>query len=287
METEWTALVSAVELAANLGDRDVVVVDCRASLADPGQGRRDWLSAHIPGARHARLEDELSGPAAAAAGRHPLPASGALCAHLGAWGIMPSTQVVAYDAADGAMAAARLWWLLRSLGHRRAAVLDGGLAAWRDAGLPLQEGEESWQPALYADPGYLPGEWLDSDELRARLDHTGHCLVDARAAERFRGEVEPIDPVAGHIPGARNRPYTANLQDSGLFKPASQLREEWEELIAPNRPADVLLMCGSGVTACHHRLAMAHAGLEGARVYAPSWSGWISDPARPVATGQA
>lgn len=285
METMWTTLVPAGELAAALGTPDVVVVDCRASLADAGEGRRAWLSGHIPGAVHAGLEDGLSGPPAPGAGRHPLPASAALCSSLGRWGIAPTTQVVAYDAGDGAMAAARLWWLLRLLGHLRVAVLDGGLGAWCHAGLPLQEGAVAPEPTHYPDPGYLPREWIDSVELAERLRAGDACLVDARAAERFRGEVEPIDAVAGHVPGARNRPYATNLQRNGLFKPASQLREEWEELIAPHRPGDVVLMCGSGVTACHHRLAMAHAGLEGARVYAPSWSGWISDPARPVVTG--
>lgn len=285
METEWNTLVSTAELAAALGDPGLVVLDCRAALSDPGEGRRAWLSGHVPGALHADLEHDLSGTGALAAGRHPLPRSADLSARLGAWGITPMTQVVAYDAGDGAMAASRLWWLLRLLGHQRVAVLDGGLAAWRHAGLPLQEGKVERPPASYPDPGYVSGEWIDSDALDGRLEAGALCLVDARAPERFRGEVEPIDPVAGHVPGALNRPYTANLQPNGLFKPASQLREEWEELIAPHRPGDVVVMCGSGVTACHHRLAMAHAGLEGGRVYAPSWSGWITDPGRPVATG--
>jgi thiosulfate/3-mercaptopyruvate sulfurtransferase len=282
---EWTTLVTANELAGAIGAAGLVVVDCRFSLADKAQGRREWLQSHVPGAVHADLERDLSAAPAPGLGRHPLPRSRDLCASLGRWGIAPNSQVVAYDAEDGSMAASRLWWLLRLLGHRRLAVLDGGLRAWRDAELPLQAGEVDTIPADYPDPGYRADELIDAATLRARLESAAVCLVDARAAPRFRGEHEPIDAVAGHIPGARNRPYSENLSEGGRFKPPARLGEEWRRLIAPHPPSGVVLMCGSGVTACHHRLAMAHAGLEGARLFAPSWSGWIDDPAHPVATG--
>lgn len=284
MTSGWSTLVQAEELAARLGSADLAVVDCRHSLADPGAGVRDYRGGHVPGAVHADMDRDLSGIAAAGsgAGRHPWPDAAALCRRLGAWGVSPRHQVVAYDAGDGAFAA-RLWFLLHALGHRRAAVLDGGWARWTALGLP---GESSIRVPVAADypaTDFDAARLLDAARVQAHLQRGG-LLLDARAGERFRGEVEPIDRVAGHVPGATSRPYAENLAD-GRFKPAERLRAEFERVLRGRTPADVAAMCGSGVTACHHLLAMTHAGLPGGRLYTGSWSGWIEDPARPVATG--
>ena len=191
--------------------------------------------------------------------------------------------MVAYDAGDGAMAAARFWWLLRLLGHRRVAVLDGGFARWRGLGLPLETDPPVSRRGAY-EGEFDSAQVVTTDEVLSRLPTAPGWLLDARAAERFRGEVEPLDPVAGHVPGALNRPYADNLAQ-GLFRAPEALRADFERLLQGRAPAEVVLSCGSGVTACHNLLAMEHAGLHGARVYAPSWSGWVSEPARPVATG--
>ena len=277
----WTTLVQAAALADALGRDDLVVVDCRASLGDPGAGERAWREGHIPGAVHADLERDLSDMRREGEGRHPWPSAGAFTARLAAWGISPETQVVAYDAADGAFAA-RLWFLLRALGHARVAVLDGGLARWQALGLPVDDRVPQPVPASYAG-AFDRSRLLDADQVQARLD-AGDVLLDARGAPRFRGEVEPIDRVAGHVPGARNRPYPDNLVD-GRFKPADQLEREFRAAIGGREPGQVIAMCGSGVTACHLLLAMEHAGLPGGKLFTGSWSGWISDPGRPVAKG--
>jgi thiosulfate/3-mercaptopyruvate sulfurtransferase len=216
-----------------------------------------------------------------------MPEAGDFVALLARLGIGPEHQVVVYDNADGAMAAARFWWLLRLLGHRRVAVLDGGFARWALLGLPvttevapIEAAASSFAPEF--DGGAVAGD----EEVEARLSDAPGWLIDARAPERFRGEVEPLDRVAGHIPGARNRPYQANLSE-GRFRPAEQLRGEFEALLGGRAPSEVVLNCGSGVTACQNLLAMEHAGLHGARVYAGSWSGWISDPSRPIETGES
>lgn len=282
--TGWTTLVSIDALAARPHDPDLRIFDCRFALADPAAGEAAWRTAHIPGARYAHLDRDLSGPHAPGAGRHPWPSAEAFAAWLGREGITPVTQVVAYDAGDGAFAA-RLWWLLRSVGHRAVAVLDGGFAAWTAAGLPT----DADTPEVVVAPPYpgtfASGRLLDAITTAQRVA-AGDLLIDARGAERFRGEVEPIDRVAGHVPGARNRPYPANLRD-GRFKPAAELAAEFAALLEGRAPSSVVAMCGSGVTACHHLLAMAHAGLDGAALFTGSWSGWIEDPARPVATGDA
>ena len=279
----WTTLVQAEALAAALGEPGVAVFDCRFSLADPAAGERDHRVAHVPGARYAHLDRDLSGPGGRGRGRHPWPDAAAFVARLSAWGVAPDTQVVAYDAGDGAFAA-RLWCLLRLLGHEAVAVLDGGWARWTALGLAVDAAIPAPAPARY-EATFEAARVLDADATQRHLD-AGGLLVDARAPERFRGEVEPIDPVAGHVPGAVNRPYAANLSD-GRFKPAAQLRAEFDALLGGREAGDVAAMCGSGVTACHHLLAMAHAGLPGAKLFAGSWSGWSSDPSRPVATGDA
>lgn len=286
--TDGSTLVSVADLAASLDDPALRLFDCRASLADTGAGEAAWRAGHLPGAQHAHLEHDLSGPHAPGAGRHPWPQADGFAAWLGRAGVTPASRVVAYDAGDGAFAA-RLWWLLRSFGHARVAVLDGGLAAWTAAGLPL----DAAVPAIdhVTDPvapypGRFAGErLLDAAAVAARVA-AGDLLIDARGGERFRGEVEPIDRVAGHVPGARSRPYPANLRD-GRFRPAAELAAEFDALLAGRAPSAAIAMCGSGVTACHHLLAMAHAGRDGAALFTGSWSGWIEDPARPVATGDA
>ncbi len=281
MNEGWQTLVQADELQPRLGDADVVVVDCRFSLADTTAGETAYRTAHLPGARYAHLDRDLSGPHTPGAGRHPWPRAAAFTTTLGAWGISPDSQVVAYDGGDGAHAA-RLWCLLRALGHRKVAVLDGSWQRWIDEARPVDALEPSMDPVIYPSD-FDESLLLDPGRVQAHLD-AGGLLLDARAAERFRGEVELIDPIAGHVPGAVNRAYASNL-DAGRFKPAAELRSEFEMLLGGRPPSDVVAMCGSGVTACHHLLAMVHAGLPGARLFTGSWSGWIEDPARPIATG--
>ncbi|WP_202839199.1 sulfurtransferase [Luteimonas saliphila] len=279
----WNILVSAEALAAAQPAPDLVVLDCRASLADPAAGERDYRAGHVPGALHADLERDLSGPRRPGQGRHPWPEPGTFNTRLADWGISPASRVVAYDAGDGAFAA-RLWCLLRMLGHEAVAVLDGGWPQWVAAGLPVETAVPTPRRGSCR-AGFDHSRLLDADGTRRHLE-VGGLLLDARAPERFRGEVEPIDPVAGHVPGAINRPYTANLAD-GRFKPSAQLRAEFDALLEGRAAGEVVAMCGSGVTACHHLLAMEHAGLPGAKLFTGSWSGWIEDRSHPVATGDA
>jgi thiosulfate/3-mercaptopyruvate sulfurtransferase len=283
----WTTLVQAEALAARLGDGGalaggLVIADCRVSLADRSAGPRLYAESHIPGAIRVELETDLSDHRKTGAGRHPWPDASDFVARLGAWGIARDTQVVAYDDGDGAFAA-RLWFMLRALGHERVAVLDGGWARWTQLGLPVDARVPRPAPVDYAAGGFDAVRLLDAVAVQQRLD-AGDLLLDARAAPRFRGDVEPLDRVAGHVPGARNRPYADNLAD-GRFKSPEALRREFEAALEGRDPARLVAMCGSGVTACHHLLAMEHAGLRGAKLFTGSWSGWISDPSRPVATG--
>jgi thiosulfate/3-mercaptopyruvate sulfurtransferase len=228
------------------------------------------------------MERDLSGPHRDGAGRHPWPGAANFTARLGGWGITCGQQVVAYDAGDGAFAA-RLWFLLRALGHERVAVLDGGWARWQALGLPVETARASPVPTRY-EADFDAARLLDADAVQDHVS-AGGLLVDARAGERFRGEVEPIDAKAGHVPGAVNRPYADNLE-RGRCKPAGRLAQEFDALLAGRAASDLVAMCGSGVTACHHLLAMEHAGLPGARLFTGSWSGWIEDTARPVAVGK-
>jgi thiosulfate/3-mercaptopyruvate sulfurtransferase len=274
-----TTLIDAAALGHMLGRDDVLVVDCRFDLGDPQRGQREYALAHIPGAVYADLDRDLCDLWKADLGRHPLADAEAFSEVLGRWGWTPRMQVVAYDAASGANAASRLWWMLRLIGHRDVAVLDGGLPAWNTVAWPLSSDTVRRRSSAAA-VRFDPEEIVYTDTLQQIQQDV--VLLDARAAARFRGEVEPIDPVAGHVPGARNRPFSDNLTGDGKFKPAAVLREEFSKLIAPNFPRDVVHMCGSGVTACHNLLAMEHAGLAGSRLYAPSWSGWIADPSRPI-----
>lgn len=281
----YTTLITPDQLQPHLGAPDWVVVDCRFDLADPAAGRRDYAAAHLPGAVYADLERDLSGPPTGGSGRHPLPPPHALAARLSGWGVGAESQVVAYDDNSGAMAS-RLWWLLRWLGHDAVAVLDGGLEAWREARLPTTAELAARAPRRFtARP--RPELLVDAVELAEWLARDEVLVVDARSPERFRGEVEPIDPVAGHIPGAINRPFTANLDAEGRFLPAAVLREQWQAVLGGRQSAAVVSQCGSGVTACHNLLALERAGLSGARLYPGSWSEWIRDPQRPVACGEA
>lgn len=277
MNACWTTLVSPEALEQLLGDPSLVVLDCRFSLADPGAGEVAYAQAHLPAARYAHLDRDLSGPPAPGAGRHPWPSSSMFSARLRGWGISPATQVVVYDDGDGAYAA-RAWFLLRAAGHAAVAVLDGGWRRWLEQGRPVDASLPVFASTAH-EAGFDHGLLLDAAQVQAHLD-AGGVLIDARAPERFRGEVEPIDRVAGHVPGAVNRPYASNLAAGG-FKPAAQLRAEFDTLLQGRPATDVVAMCGSGVTACHHLLVMTHAGLAGGRLFAGSWSGWISDLSRP------
>ena len=279
-----TTLITVAELAA-LPSQELLVVDCRFDLADPDKGARDYREGHVPGAVHASLDRDLSDLSrqAEGLGRHPLPLEQAFNALLSHWGWQPGLQVVCYDAAGGALAAARLWWLLRLVGVDQAAVLDGGYAAWLAAGLPVEVGAAVTRPPTQVSLHYDASQILI--DHAALLDGSAGQLLDARATPRYRGDVEPLDRVGGHVPGALNRPFADNLGSDGRFKPAVQLRDEFIAVLGTTAPSHVVHMCGSGVTACHNLLAMEHAGLRGSRLYAPSWSGWISDPSRPVAKG--
>ncbi|MBV8144638.1 MAG: sulfurtransferase, partial [Gammaproteobacteria bacterium] len=263
-------------------------VDCRFDLARPEWGAQAFAAGHIPGAMYAHLDHDLSGTVTAASGRHPLPSPAALAATLGRFGVGATVQLIAYDQANGAYAA-RLWWLARWVGHRATAVLNGGLAAWQQAGLPLASEFLARAPRAFrgaADPSLVVTTAQVAAAVRAdELARGVQLLVDARSAERFAGVNETIDPVAGHVPGARNHPFTADLTPEGRFLPEPELRRRWQQTLggAPTRATTA--MCGSGVTACHNLLALEVARLPGARLYAGSWSEWIRDPARPVALG--
>jgi thiosulfate/3-mercaptopyruvate sulfurtransferase len=282
----FRTLVAATALQALLaGDADVVVLDCGFDLADAAAGERAYDEAHLPGALYAHLDRDLCGAKTGRNGRHPLPAREAFAQRCGAWGIGPGTQVVAYDAQGGPYAA-RAWWMLRWLGHEAVAVLDGGPAAWVAAGGPL----ERQRRAVHPRAPYPLGATLPTVDTAALLASLGRAdaprIVDARAGERYRGEVEPLDPVAGHIPGAIHRFFKDNLAPDGRFKPADVLRAEFTRLgLGEAAGAAVVHQCGSGVTACHNLLAMVHAGFADTALYPGSWSEWCADPTRPVQRG--
>jgi thiosulfate/3-mercaptopyruvate sulfurtransferase len=284
----FTTLISAADLRDLVGKPDVAVIDCRFDLMNPEGGRRAYLEGHIPGARYADLNRDLSGPITATSGRHPLPSSGDFAGTLARLSIGRATQVIAYDDSGGAFAA-RLWWMLRWVGHSAAAVLDGGLKAWVSEGGALQSGEETPQPTMQGDRHASveadAAAVIGTADLEQRLSDPAFLLIDARAGERYAGTVEPIDAVAGHIMGAENHPFSVNLGADGRFLPAPLLREMWEKRLAGRSPTQVAAMCGSGVTACHNLLSLEIAGFHGAKLYAGSWSEWIRNPHRPIARG--
>jgi thiosulfate/3-mercaptopyruvate sulfurtransferase len=279
----FTTLVDTTTLAAHLDDPNWVVFDCRFDLTKPDAGHDAYDEAHIPGARYAHLDRDLSSPITPHSGRHPLPDPVTLAAKLGRWGVDKHKQVIAYDAGAGAVAA-RLWWLLRWLGHEAVALLDGGLAKWQEEKRPLSGEAPSITPMVF-EPQPDNSRWVSTAMIQDVLEKGGHLLLDARARRRFEGAIEPLDKIAGHIPGAVNRPFESNVDARGCFLSPEQLREQWLELLGTVPPSCVINMCGSGVTACHNILAMTHAGLDGAKLYAGSWSEWIRDSRRPVATG--
>ena len=285
----FTTLIGAAVLRDRLDRPDLVIIDCRFDLANPEGGRLSFLQGHIPGARYADLNRDLSAPISATSGRHPLPAPADFAVTLQRLRIGPATQVIAYDDSAGAFAA-RAWWLLRWMGHDAVAVLDGGIKAWIGMGGPLESGEEDPLPATPpSDQRRVPpvnaAAVIDAAGVAARLKDPGFLLIDARAPERFAGSVEPIDSVAGHVAGAVNQPFSANVGADGRFLPAAELRRLWQQRLAGRAPDQVAAMCGSGVTACHNLLSLEVAGLSGAKLYAGSWSEWIRDPTRPIARG--
>ena len=280
-----STIISTESLAAELDNPGWVVIDCRFALSDPDAGRRAYAAGHIPGARYAHLDDDLSSPITPTSGRHPLPALEALCARLGSWGVDAATQVVVYDDSFGSMAV-RLWWLLRGLGHDRVALLDGGMPKWQREKRPVTDAAPKFSPTSYPCPARA--EWgVDAATVERIRTSAAHRLIDARPEQRFSGENEPLDSVAGHIPGAINWVFEENLALDGTYLPADELRESFSQLLGDVAPGNVVHTCGSGVTACHNILAMEIAGLSGSQLYAGSWSEWIRDPQRPVATGEA
>lgn len=277
-------LVTPGHLAEWSAAGECVIVDCRFDLQHPGQGRHSWLAAHIPGAVYAHLDDDLAGRVTPRTGRHPLPLNRSFAAFLARSGWKPGMSVVAYDDQGGAFAA-RLWWLMKYFGRDCASLLDGGFRAWRQAHLPLESGavepHRQSLPRLQAQPEMV----LAAKAVSQALDAAAITLIDARDAERYRGDLEPIDQAAGHVPGAVNLPFKGNLDSTGKFLDAQRLRQRFARLLKNGDAEGTVHMCGSGVTACHNLFAMELAGLGGSRLYPGSWSEWITDPKRPIATG--
>jgi thiosulfate/3-mercaptopyruvate sulfurtransferase len=278
-------LIQAEELARRLGEPSLRIFDCRFDLARPDAGREAYASGHVPGAAYADLNRDLSAEVTAVSGRHPLPTPAAFELRLRAFGVNRDSVVVAYDDGNG-MYAARLWWMLRWLGFDEVFVLDGGLRRWTELGLPTDSVATTREPGDFlAHP--RPGLAADASCVLEESGNRAAALLDARAPERYRGEVEPIDAVAGHVPGALNQPFTASLGEDGRFLPREALRALFAGRLEGVAPERTIAMCGSGVTACHLLLAMEHAGLAGAKLYPGSWSEWSRDPSRPVARGPA
>jgi thiosulfate/3-mercaptopyruvate sulfurtransferase len=275
----YTTLISAQQLAEHLSDPRLVVFDCRHDLMKPGAGAQAYAQSHIPGARFADTDHDLAGPKNGRNGRHPLPDPNVFMEWLGHNGVDADKQVVAYDNV-GSASAARLWWMLLWVGHSRVAVLDGGWEAWLDAQLPVTADLPAITPARFS--GVPTQTWVGVEEVLRNISSHEMVVVDARAPDRYKGLTEPIDPVAGHIPGARNRVYKENLRN-GRFKSPEELRQEFDALLPGIPPERIVHQCGSGVSACHNLLAMEIAGLRGSRLYPGSWSEWVADSTRPVA----
>ncbi len=278
-----STLISVGELA-QLKPLSFALFDCRFDLTRPQWGADAYAQGHLPNARYLHLDRDLSAPITPHTGRHPLPLPTEFARRLGGWGVDSDTQVIAYDQGNG-MVAARLWWMLRWVGHRKVAVLDGGLAAWVADGRLLATDEGANRLAREYRIGAVSMGTVDAQSLQKQLAKGEILLVDGRAADRFAGQNETIDPIAGHVPGARNRPFAHNLDAQGRFLPAEELRSRWQATLGERSSENLVLMCGSGVSACHNLLALEHAGLGGAKLYPGSWSEWIRDPSRPIATG--
>jgi len=285
----YTHFITVQQLAEHYTRSDWVIVDSRHDLTNPDWGFQDYQRAHIPGAVFAHLDHDLASPITPKTGRHPMPTPDQFRQKLENWGIHRASQVVVYDTSGGGFAA-RLWWMLRLIDHKVVALLDGGLAAWEAAGLPTKSGIETRSPTQWENPIQFNSAMIvDANEVeRIRLD-PAYRLIDARAPERYSGEVEFIDPIAGHIPGAINRYHGQNLRPDGTLKPLELLRQEFDELLDKISPENTVLYCGSGVTSCHHLIAMEAVGLPGARIYVGSWSEWIRNPDHPIekSTGKA
>lgn len=277
----YSTLIETEQLADLLGAPELVTLDCRFNLKQPEAGREAWQESHIPGAHYAHLDDDMASHANENSGRHPLPAINALATRLGTFGIEADSQVVVYDDAGGAIAG-RMWWLLRWAGHSAVALLNGGWPKWTREGRPVSTDTPPESEAFFA-ASPQDDLWLTTEAVVDALSQNQVQLIDARAPERFSGQQEPLDAVGGHIPGSQNIPFQENLDENGCFKSPEVLRERFAALTEDARP--VCHSCGSGVTACHNLLAMAYAGLEPGRLYVGSWSEWIRNPERPIATG--
>lgn len=275
-----TTLVSTEVLASHLDDGGWLIADCRYNLKDEQWGHAQYLASHISGALFVNVANDLAGPRTGRNGRHPLPSPESMAATFARLGIGEDTQVVAYDQDTGAFAS-RLWWMLRYLGHDAAAVLDGGFARWTHEGRSLRTGDETRPPSDFR-PVVRAHMRVTVDDVAAHLGDPSVVLVDARSPERFAGHPDPLDTVPGHVPGARNRFYRDNVSAEGTMRPAAELKAEFARVLGERSPKDAVMYCGSGVTACHNLLAMEHAGLRGARLFAGSWSEWEADPKRPV-----
>ncbi|MGI9304057.1 MAG: sulfurtransferase [Gammaproteobacteria bacterium] len=280
-----TTLVDREAVEAHLGDAGWRLFDCRFNLMDVDEGRRAWEQGHLPGALYAHLDKDLAGPITATTGRHPLPDWQAFAERLRSWGLRESDQVVVYDDGPGAVAA-RLWWMLRHIGHRGVAVMDGGFKRWQEEHRPLNGEAPRFSRSTYNIRQVGDVGLVASGDVLGSLGTDKMQILDARSAARYRGEAEPLDAVAGHIPGAWNRPFTENLNAQGNFLPAEMLKARFQDLLGAKLASEVVHSCGSGVTACHNLLAMEHAGLNGSQLYAGSWSEWITDPLRPVSVGE-
>ncbi len=279
----YDTLIQCEDLNNHIGDEGWLIFDCRFNLADPAKGERLYAESHIPGSIYAHLDERLSSPITPHSGRHPMPDPASFNAWLSACGVTAQTQIVVYDDTFGAMAT-RLWWLMKCLGHRKVALLDGGWQAWSNGQYALDSQAPRLRPSNFNLK--MNGSFLfDTEKVMANLKTNEYLIIDVRAKERFLGENEPIDPVAGHIPGAINMPLTENLDDSGFYKPVDVLREMYSPVCDQWSELKQVYMCGSGVTACHSVLAMTIAGFAMPKLYTGSWSEWIRDPARPVATG--
>lgn len=276
----FSTLIDTATLAIHTSDPTWRTIDCRFKLDDEGWGLREYHSAHIPNAAYAHLNRDLSGPTTGINGRHPLPDPLALSRTLGRLGIARGVQVVVYDQDSGSFAS-RLWWLLRWMGHDDVAVLDGGFARWLAEARPTATGEERPSPQAFS--GSPRMEMLaDGNEVARLVSRSDALLLDARAPERYRGDIEPIDRVPGHIPGAVNHHFMRNVDEGGMFRPADALRQDLQRVLGQTPPDRVVCYCGSGVTACQNLVALEHAGLHGVRLYPGSWSEWSSDPSRPI-----
>lgn len=279
-----TTLVSAEQLAQHLDDPNWVIFDCRFTLTDPEAGLRAYRQGHIPGTRYAHLDNDLSSPVTPTSGRHPLPDPQLLAEKLGQWGVDAAKQIVVYDDSFGSMAV-RMWWLLRWLGHDTVALLDGGLPGWMRQKLPVNADLPQIIPTRFT-PHLQNSLWVDAAEIEQARQNKNRLVLDARPEDRFSGEREPLDKIAGHIPGSINWTFEENIDFDGTYLPAEELRDAYLNLLHGVAPEQTIHTCGSGVTACHNILAMEIAGLPGSKLYPGSWSEWIADPARPVATGE-